>query len=386
VNPQIGVTGTPVIDTATNTIYVASTGNEGGARIHRLHALDLTTGAEKFGGPVKLLPTSPGTGTDSVNGTVTMDAGCYQRPGLAQANGFIYVSWGRCSHGWLVAYNQTNLSQQHVYNSTPDGAGGAFWMSGGAPAVDSAGNIYILSGVDFGDPDSGFNDSFLKLTPTLTALDYFKPANEANLRANDADLGSGAIVLLPDNSSAHPHEMVGAGKDGRIFLVDRDNMGQFGTTDHVIQTVQSGTQQFNNFFDTFAYWNGKIYVHAAKDVLHAFSWSNGLLSAAPVASATTAAFGSHGATPAVSANGNTNGIVWEIEATAANTGGNANTGGPAILHAYDAEAIGTELWNSSMNAARDTAGTAMKFATPTIANGKVYVGTADRVDVYGLLQ
>jgi hypothetical protein len=378
VAPQLGVTSTPVIDTSTNTIYVASITSESGVRTNRLHALDLITGAEKFGGPVKITATVSGTGDDSVAGKISLESNCYQRSGLVLANGFVYVAYGRCKHGWIIAYNKGNLTQASVFNSTPDGAGGAFWNSGGAPAVDSAGNIFALSAVDFGDPDSGFNDSFLKLSPLLALEDYFKPANEAVLRTNDADLGSGSIVLLPDNTSAHPHEMIAAGKDGRIFLVDRDNLGQFGTTDHVVQIVQSGNTQFNNFFDSPAFWNGTIYYHANSDVLQAFSWSNGLLSAAPIASGNTAVFKGHGATPSVSANGNSDGIVWEIEASS------EKTGGPAILHAYDANAIGTELYNSNMNATRDGAGPAVKFSVPTIANGRVYVGTGNQLDVYGL--
>jgi hypothetical protein len=378
VAPQIGITSTPVIDPTTNTIYVVSTTNESGARISRLHALDVITGAEKFGGPVKVNATVSGTGSDSVSGKISLENNCYQRSGLVLANGFVYVAYGRCKHGWIMAYNKGNLTQASVFNSTPDGAGGAFWNSGGAPAVDSAGAIYTISAVDFGDPDSGFNDSFLKLSPLLSVQDYFRPANESVLRANDADLGSGAVMLLPDNTSAHPHEMIGGGKDGRIFVVDRDNLGQFGTTDHVVQVVQTGNTQFDNFFDTPAFWNGKIYYHSGRDVLEAFSWTNGLLSTAPIASANTAVFTGHGATPSISANGTADGIVWEIEDS------NAESGGPAILHAYDANNIGTEIYNSTMNPTRDGAGPAVKFSLPTVANGRVYVGTGNQLDVYGL--
>jgi hypothetical protein len=287
-----------------------------------------------------------------------------------------------------------SLRQVSKFNTTPNGGGGALWMSGGAPATDGLGNLYVMTGVDFGDPAPGFNDAFLKLRASdLSVLDSFTPSNEAFLRSNDADLGSGAPMLLPDNSSAHPHELVGGGKDGRVFVLDRDHMGGFkaptnpacdntstppASCDDVVQTIPDiGNAQFDNIFDTPAYFNGLVYFHPQTATLQAFQYSNGTLSR--VASAGIR-FGDHGATPSVSANGNSDGIVWELQVDA------WSTKGPAVLHASSAENIANELYNSSQAAnGRDTAGPAVKFTIPTIANGRVYVGTGNQLDVYGLL-
>lgn len=391
VSPEKGITGTPVIDPTTDTLYVVAE-NQGG--VFKLHALDLHDGSEKFGGPVQVTATTPGTGFDSVNGNITLEKSCLQRPGLGLLNGVVFVAFGGCPHGWILGYNASSLQQVSKFNTTPNGGGGALWMSGGAPAFDSAGNLYVMTGVDFGDPAPGFNDSFLKLNPAdLSVLDSFTPSNDAFLRQNDADLGSGAPMVLPDNASSHPHELVGGGKDGRVFVLDRDHMGGFnpptnpacdGTStpptscDNVVQTIPDiGISQFDNIFSTPAYFNGVVYFHPQTGTLQAYSYSNGTLASAGFASIT---FGDHGATPSVSANGNSGGIVWEIQTDA------WESNGPAILHAYDAGNIADELYNSSQAASgRDTAGPAVKFTTPTVANGRVYVGTGNELDVYGLI-
>lgn len=282
-----------------------------------------------------------------------------------------------------MAYDKTSLMQTAILNTTPDGGGGAFWNSGGAPAIDPSGNLFMISATDQNDPGSGYNDSFLQLSGTLQITDFFMPSNDAFLRANDADLGSGADLIMPDNSSSTPHEVIGGGKDGRIFVVNRDNMGKFVTTgpDQVIQTVQTGVQQFDNIFSTPAYWNGNLYVHCENDVLKAYSWSSttGLLSTTYTSKGTTK-FGVHGATVTVSSDGNSNGIVWEIEST------NAPTAGPAILHAINANDVSKELYNSSQaSGSRDRAGAAVKFTVPTVADGLVFVGTGTELDIYGLL-
>ncbi len=381
ISPSLGITSTPVIDSAAGILYVLSDTLESNKRVYRLHALSTTTGAEQLGGSVVVTGKVSGTGTDSVNGTITLESNCYQRTALALDGNNVYIAFGHCSHGWIFSYNKSTLAMVNVYNDTPNGAGGGFWNSGGGPAIDSSGNLFLISGVDANDPSSGYNDTILKFSSSLAVTDFFMPSNEAALRAADADLGSGNIVLMPDNSSAHPHEVIGGGKDGRLFVVDRDNMGMFNTTNHVVQTVQTGTQQYDNIFSTPAYWNGNIYVHCEKDVLRAFSWSSstGLLSTTFTSKGTTAVFGVHGATPSVSSNGSTDGIVWEIEST------NQKTGGPAILHAYDATNVATELYNSTQAGSRDTAGPAVKFTVPTVTDGKVFVGTASELDVYGLL-
>ncbi len=380
--PILGITSTPVIDPTTNTIYVLTDTEESG-RVYRLHALDLITGAEKFGGSVVVDGSVLGTGVDSVGGRITLEKGCYQRMGLAldPVTSDIYIAFGHCAHGWVLAYNKTTLQQTAIMNTTPDGAGGALWGGGGAPAIDTNGDLYLITGCDENDPASGYNDSAQRLSSLdLSLIDYFKPADDPYLREEDLDYGSGAGLIMPDNSSSTPHEFIGAGKDGRIFVINRDNMGQYQSTDHVIQVIQSGVQTYDNFYDTPAYWNGYLYLHAQNDVIRAFSWdsSTGLLSASPIAQG-TATYGKRGATASISSNGSSDGIVWEIEATDYDQG-------PAVLHAYNATNVSQELYNSSQAAdGRDTAGTAVRFSVPTIADGHVFVGTGTELDIYGLL-
>ena len=380
ISPVLGITSTPVIDVTTNTLYVLAAISTGPS--FYLHALDVRSGAEKFGGPVQVTGSVPGTGWDNSGGTITLEKGCYQRMGLAldPVTNMIYIAFGHCQHGWVLAYDKTSLAQTAIFNDTPDGAGGGLWASGGAPAIeDVSGDIFLITGVDQNDPPSGFNDSFLRLSSAdLSEQDFFQPDNESWLDANDADLGSGAAVLLPDNPSSTPREVIGGGKDGRVFVVNRDSMGTFAPdTNNVIQTVQVGVHQLDNIFATPVYWNGFLYYHCDDDALKAYSWSNGLLSTAPVSSA-TAVFGMHGAIASLSANGTTSGIIWDIDNSTYGTG-------PAVLHAYDASNVATELYNSSQAGARDTAGLALKMTAPTIAGGKVFVGTSNELDIYGLI-
>jgi hypothetical protein len=379
VNPVLGITSTPVIDITTNTMYVVAQTTTGPF----LHALDITSGAEKFRGPVFIAGTVAGTGWDSGGGKIVLEGGCYQRNGLAlnPVNNWIYLGFGHCYHGWLLAYDKTTLQQKAIFNDTPNAAGGGFWNSGGAPAIDDKnGEIYLMSGVDAGEPPSDYNDSFLRLNvANLSVEDFFQPDNESFLAANDADLGSGSPILMPDNSTSTPHEVIGGGKDGRIFVVNRDNMGAFSsTTNNVIETVQTGVKQIDNIFSTPGYWNGLLYYHCEGDVLRSFTWSNGQVSQQPVSVGQSVLF-AHGATVSVSANGTDNGIVWEIDNSA------HDSVGPAILRAYDATNVTTELYDSTQAGSRDTAGLALKFTVPTIASGRVFVGTSNELDIYGLL-
>jgi hypothetical protein len=379
VNPVIGITSTPVIDITTNTMYVVAQTISGPF----LHALDISSGAEKLGGPVFITGTVPGTGWDSAGGRLTLEGGCYQRNGLAlnPVNNWIYLGFGHCNHGWLLAYDKTTLKQKAIFNDTPDGAGGGFWNSGGAPAIDDQnGEVYFMSGVDAGDPPSGYNDSFLRLSvASLSVEDFFQPDDESFLAANDADLGSGAPILMPDNPTNTPHEIIGGGKDGRIFVVNRDNMGAFSSTiNNVIETVQTGVKQIDNIFSTPGYWNGFLYYHCEGDILRSFTWSNGEVSQQPVSTGQPV-LSAHGATVSVSANGTNNGIVWEIDNSA------HGSAGPAILRAYDATNLTTELYDSAQAGSRDTAGLALKFTVPTVGSGKVFVGTTNELDIYGLL-
>jgi hypothetical protein len=382
ISPLLGVTSTPVIDTTTGTLYLLTDGLENGNKVFRLHALSVATGAEQFGGPVIVTGTVPGTGWDSNNGEITLETNCYQRNGLAlnPASNAVYITFGHCNHGWVLAYDKASLQQTAILNVTPDGAGGGLW--GGTPAiVDSTGDLFLITGVDLGDPAPDYNDSAMRLQASnLAELDYFKPSNETYLRDNDADFGSGSPIIMPDNPSQYPHELIGGGKDGRIFVLNRDDMGGYQQTDHVIQEVQTGTQQFDNIFATPTFWNGNIYYHCEQDVVKAYSWDSntGLLSTSPI-SQSSDVYGTHGATSSLSANGTSDGILWEIEAT------NAGSGGAAILHAYNATNLGNELYKSSATAGRDTAGPAVKFSVPSVADGHVYVGTQSELDIYGLL-
>jgi len=384
IKPLLGITSTPVIDATTNTLYVVTDGVEPIQRVFRLHALDVTTGQEKFGGPVVVTGTVAGNGWDSHNGQITLESGCYQRTGLALDPGSnaVYIGFGHCNHGWILAYDKATLRRIAILNTTPDGAGGTLWAGGGAPAIDdTTGDLYVLTGVDAGDPAPDYNDSALRLRKgDLSVLDYFKPSNEYWLRQNDADLGSGSPIIMPPNASPYPHELIGGGKDGRIFVINRDNMGQYQMTDNVIQEVQTGTQQFDNIFATPTYWNGLLYYHDEQDVVKAYSWNanTGLISNSPISQGTHL-YGIHGATSSLSANGNSDAILWEIDASG------AQNGLPAILRAYDALNLSNELYDSTQAGQRDTAGPAVKFSIPTVADGQVFVGTASELDIYGLL-
>ncbi len=383
IKPLLGITSTPVIDATSGTIYVLTDG-KGPAQTYLLHALDVTTGNEKFGGPVIVTGTVPGTGWDSKNGQITLEGSCYQRGGLAlnPATNAVYITFGHCNHGWILEYDKATLQRKAIVNMTPDGAGGGLWGGGGSPAIDdTTGDLYLITGVDQGDPAPDYNDSAMRLRAgDLSVLDYFKPSNESWLRQNDADFGSGSPVFMPDNQSQHPHELIGGGKDGRIIVMNRDNMGQYQMTDHVIQEVQTGTQQFDNIFATPTYWNGTLYIHCEQDVAKAYSWniSTGLLSTSPTSQGPDV-YGTHGATASLSSNGSVDGILWEIEAT------NAQNGMPAILHAYDATNLANQLYKSSQMPGRDAAGPGIKFSVPTVADGHVFVGTQTELEIYGLL-
>ncbi|HSY12375.1 MAG TPA: hypothetical protein VK976_09315 [Verrucomicrobiae bacterium] len=382
ISPQLGITSTPVIDSTTGTMYVVTDGLESGNKVFRLHALSVATGAEKFGGPVVVTGTFPGDGWDSNNGEITLETNCYQRNGLAlnPATNSINITFGHCNHGWILAYDKASLQQVAIYNVTPDGAGGGLW--GGTPAIDDpTGDVYLITGVDLGDPAPDYNDSAMRLQgSSLTELDYFKPSNETYLRDNDADFGAGSPIIMPDNPSQYPHELIGGGKDGRIFVINRDDMGGYQQTDHVIQEVQTGTQQFDNIFATPTFWNNTLYLHCAQDVVRAFSWdpNTGLLSTQAIQEGTDT-YGGHGSISSLSSNGTSDAVLWEIESTA------APTGGPAILHAYNATNLASQIYNSSNTGGRDTAGPAIKFSVPTVVDGHVYVGTQSELDIYGLL-
>lgn len=390
ISPEVGITGTPVIDPTTGTLFVVAFTKEvtGGNTtfVQRLHALDLATGAEKLGGPVVIQATAPGSGQGGDGATVTFDAlHQNQRPGLLLDNGVVYITWASFDdrtpyHGWVIGYNAQTLQQVAVFDSTPDGGLGGIWQAGAAPAADAQGNIYLVTGngtFDAGSPaapNDDYGDSFLKLTPTpagLTVTSFFTPFNQNLLDARDEDLGSGGPVLLPDQAGPSPQLLVGAGKEGKVYLLDRNSLGGFNpSADHVVQELPGAV---TSAFDTPAYFNGAIYYGGVGDTLKAFNLSGGLLSAGPT-QATSQSFGYPGATPSVSANGSTDGIVWVVQ-----------NGPTAVLRAFAAGDLGTELYDSSQAGMRDQLGPGVKFAVPTIVNGKVYVATQTGLAVFGLL-
>jgi hypothetical protein len=403
--PQVGITSTPVIDPATGTLYVVAMvkhdSASGPSYTHRLHALDLATGAEKFGGPVSIAGSVPGIGEGQVRGSVAFDPFPHlNRPGLALAGGVVYIAFGsHCDmnwfHGWLFAYavgtsqgsspsenGQTaKLGLRAIYNTTPNGYWGSIWQAGSAPAIDDQGNIFVATG-NGTFQGANYSDSFLRLNlrgRSLRAVDFFTPYDQKMLDKEDIDLGASGPILLPDQQGPHPHLLVGTGKSGTIYVVDRDRMGRFvaGGDDRQIVQVIRGAIAGN--YGTPAYWNGHIYLGSLNDSLKAFSVENGRLSTTAV-SRSAGVFGYPGTSPSISADGTTNGIVWTLQ------NDDHYRSGPAVLHAYDATDLSRELYNSTTAGARDTAGPAVKFTSPSIANGKVYLGTQNSVDVYGLLQ
>lgn len=391
-NDEYGITGTPVIDSATATIYLVSATFENSYPVQRLHALDITTGAEKFAGPTVIAASVPGTGTGSSNGLLAFDPRWEnQRAGLLLLNGTVYVGFAaHCDlgnfHGWLLAYNAASLAQTSVFLASPNAEASGIWMGAGAPAADVLNGVtrmflttgngtydattpYATNVADFGDAILRFD-----LSNGFKVSDGFTPLNQAALSAADEDLGSSSTLLLPDQPGSHPHLLVEASKGGVIYLVDRDNLGGYNTqANNVVQELDG--QAFSSF-GLPAYWNGNVYLWPAVDRLKQFTLANGLLSKTPVAvssEVTTAAYGV-GSTPSISANGTTNGIVWAIDSSQTTQ----------VLYAHDATNVANTLWSSALNPTRDSAGQPIKFAVPTVVNGRVYVGSNGQVNVYGV--
>jgi outer membrane protein assembly factor BamB len=313
-------------------------------------------------------------------------------------NGKVYVAWASHGditpyHGWVIGYDAADLTQAPVlFNTTPDGGLGGIWMSGTGPAADADGNIYVITGngtFDTAAPRTNYGDSFIKLNPAsgLSVADFFTPANQSDLNEGDLDLGSGGAIVLPDSagSEAHPHLLIGGDKQGVLYVIDRDNMTGFNPGgDQILQTVPitaGAACTICRIFSTPAFWEGKLYVVANRDVLKQYTLANGVLSALPALQAGDT-FGFPGATPAISSNGATNGIVWALDTSNNGTGRSAGSG-PAILFAYDATSL-NKLYSSPASGA-GAAGDAVKFTVPTVANGKVYVGTQTELSVFGLL-
>jgi len=432
--PEVGVTGTPVIDSTTNTIYVVSASesnpkNSGmcsrssGNFYHRLHALDVLTGSEKYNAPVTIAASVPGSGDGSTNGMVSFNSQLHHnRSGLAESGGRIYVAFAAHEdatpyHGWLIAYKSTNVQQQMaVLNTTPNGINGAdggIWAGGDAPAIDAGGDVYVSTGNGVFDelpppPNDDYGDSILRLHyvtgstlngVNLSIAGYFTPDDQLSLAQSDGDLGSGGVVLFPTQTGSGPKSLLAeVGKEGVVYLIDRNNMGQFNPSNNN-QIVQSFTGPVNGLWGGPSLWRNNFYVGGQSDFLRHFMFNptTGLFNTA-VASQTPSKFGYPGTVPSVSSQSAGHGIVWAIDSSlygyaSPNAGVNCSVlplpaacSGPAILHAYNATNLAQEYWNSTQAANnRDKAGNAVKFVPPTIANGKVYVGTGTEVDVYGLL-
>jgi hypothetical protein len=407
ITPEVGVTGTPVIDPSTNTLYVVSKSmNSGGTSFYqRLHAIDITSGNEKFAGPANITSSITFPGTGDGGSTVSFNAQQQnQRSGLALVNGVVYVAWASHEdtapyYGWVVGFNASTLAITNVLNVSPNVHYGGIWMGGAAPSADGNGKIYLITGnatfdvTNTSAPNNDYGDSFLQLSGSLSVSSYFTPSDQANDAANDQDFGAGgAAVVLNLTSGTLQHLVIGGGKDGSLYLLNGDKMGGSGDS-NAWQHFNIG----NGIFATGAFWNNTFYIAGihAPLVSYSFNSSTNLFNTS-IASQSSSSYGFPGASPSVSSTGASNGVVWALDNT--NYCTNQSPGcDPAVLHVYDATNLGTDLWNSSM-VSGDAPGNAVKFTVPTIANGKAYVGTrgnnaggafgstsvSGELDVYGL--
>jgi Abnormal spindle-like microcephaly-assoc'd, ASPM-SPD-2-Hydin len=399
---QVGITGTPVIDPTAGpngTLFVVARTKEISngvtSYVQRLHALDLTTGAEQSGSPVIVQATVSGSGAGSSGGQVAFDPlRENSRPALLLTNGTIYICWASLEdilpfHGWVIGYSETTLQQTTAFNTTPNGSEGGIWQGGDGAMADASGNVFVVTSNGTFDASTGggidYGDTVLKLTAPngiLSVGDYFSPFNQSTLSTLNWDLGGGGAMLLPDQSGPYPHVMFVGGKGSTIYELNRDFLGGFSATANqnllTIPTVLGASLQGSGNRGGPAYWQSQVYYVGSAGYPMQFSMQGGLISTLPIVQSTKS-FGYPGASPVVSANGNTNGILWALQ-----TDRYFNSL-PASLHAFDASNVSRQLYNSSDNATRDVAGPAVKFTAPTVANGKVYVGTQTEVDVYGLL-
>ena len=390
--PEIGITPTPAIDLQTGTLYVLARTKEGagalssGRYVQKLHALAITTGAEKFGGPVEIKASVKGRG--AARAEVIFDPlRELPRAALLLVNGQVYLTWGsscdvRPYYGWVMAYDARTLAQTAVFNTSPDAEESGIWQSDNGPAADEEGNVYAATGNGkFTAAANGrdYGDSLLKLglaKRSLNVLDWFTPFNEQILNREDDDLGSGGPLLVPRQPGApHGLALVG-GKDGSLFVLDRGHLGKYQESgnSHAVQVIRFR----DGIYAAPAYWKGHVYILAGGDYLSAFALNQGKLSAkkrwAHRGSAIRERLRQSRPT------GPGNGIVWLIETKTWN-----GADSPAILHAYDAANVARELYNSEQNSARDRAGLTLRFTIPTVVGGRVYVDAKRRVDVYGLL-
>ncbi len=407
--PEAGVSGTPVVDAASGTLYVVSKSVVNGtATIYqRLHAISITTGAEKTGAPATISGSYPGTASGGTSVAFSPQQE-NQRAALALANGTVYIAWGSHEdappwYGWVATYTYSGSGfvQNAMLNVTPNVKEGGIWMGGAGPAADNAGHVYVITGNGGFDansasaPNNDYGDSALQLGgSSLNITSWFTPSDQSEDDANDYDFGSGGATLVL-NLSTGPvqHLIIGGGKDSTLYLLNGDKMGGYGDI-HALQYFSAGS----GLFCSPAFWNNLLFVAPIAGALESFAFNpaNSMFTTT-LASRTTTAFGYPGSTASVSALGaSTNGIAWILDTSAYCTGQSAPCGA-AVLHAYNALNLYSELWNSSRSSA-DKAGNAVKFTVPTVANGKVYIGTrgnniggvygsttvSGELDVYGL--
>ena len=392
IQPDIGITSTPVIDLSSKTLYALARTREAenGKWVFRqkLHALDLVTGAEKLGGPITIRASFQGDKSLFSKGVTEFDPlRENQRAALLLVNNNVFITWASsCDvgpyYGWVMSYDTRTLKQTGVLNVSPGAKESGIWQADAGPAADGSGNVYLITGNGKFTAASGgrdYGDSVLKiaLTPNgLAVRDYFTPADQEHLNDTDGDFGSGSPILLPDQPAPHSHLLLAAGKSAKLYELDRDNLGHFHAADdsNAVQVVPAGAQSFG----APAYWNGHVFYFLMNDYLRDYALQNGRLSAQPVAKSNTNI--NDPGTPAISANGAKNGIVWIVSTKVWN-----GPDQPAVLFAYDAADVSRELYNSTQNPTRDGAGYALRFTIPTIANGRVYVPAKRRIDVFGLL-
>jgi hypothetical protein len=402
ITTEIGITSTPVIDRKqgpNGTLFTIGMSKDASGKYHqRIHALDITTGAEIAGSPTEIAATLPGTGDNTTSGNIIFDPSQYaERAALTLYNGNVYTAW--TSHcdvglytGWLIAYSESNLRQTQVLDLVPNGHEGSIWMSGSGLAVDSAGSLYLSDANGTFDAtldannnpiNHDYGNAMVRLTAngTLAVADYFNVSNTVSESSQDLDLGSGGVVLLPDMADASGkvrHLIVGAGKDKNIYIASRDNLGKFNAASpnnaNVYQQITGQLAGLN--YTTPAVFNNILFIASDKDTLKAFPFTNARLATTPT-SVSTATFAHPGSTPAVSANGTQNGIVWAVESALT---------APGVLHAYDPTNLQHEFYNSNLAAnGRDAFGNGNKFITPLVINGKVCIGTQNSVAIFGLL-
>ena len=392
IQPEIGITSTPVIDIKSGTLYVLARTAIGhtfreNQYFQHLHALAITTGAEKYGGPKEITASVPGRGAGNVNGQVRFDALKENpRAALVLANNTLYLTWGSsCDvdpyHGWVMAYDPGTLAQKAVLNVTPDGDEGGIWASDTGPAVDASGNLYVPTANGSFDADSGgrdYSDSELKLRLDGTSLvirDYFTPYDQARLSNSDADLGSSGPLLLPDQPGAHRHLLLQPSKGSVIYVIDRDQMGKFHKEgDAVVQRfpVSGGG------YGAMAYWNGHVFFAVSDDSLRDYAVKDGKLA---LSKSSIMRFENPGATPSVSADGTQNGLVWTVSTKTWN-----GQDRPGVLYVFEANNIDEPIYSSEQNPTRDRLALATRFVFPVVVNGRVYIAARDEVDVYGLVK